>query len=694
MKLEKGNLALDVYEKGDGRVVPHGRFLVSHRNGAKALEGGFQHGKAHGVWFHWYASGQKRAQYEYVLGRPHGKFKQWYPSGHLAQRGGFTRGVLDGELTVFANEKGEEIRAKSRYEKGRKVGQVYQRSRRGKDLTMTLATRDQRLVLQGGTTETYAKRVCLMNVRGEVIVANVDDVTDFIGELLTPEQVEAYLAILNRIYSDFGLDTSNGLLLKCPTGFSALSLDAGSLDSPSAATSAELQAVGGACQSQATNRLGIDSSISPNAEWRNFVDQRVSQVDGIFETCVDRINPLVADTDISVDDVLEVIVEVVRAAVETVEGALEDAGDVVEGWVDTGAGWVEGKVGEALHVVSQAAAHPDRAVAAVALLAGFYALKAMSSGPQPFDQGYIEHEMAMDALSTAIKERALQWLEEGNVGDLSNLGDPQYVPDTAPGGGSEDMLPGSGGTCADFQAWWGRVKAYCETADWQTIECQQFLGASADCLERILPGPDGDPVCYGVNGTESDEDLIRAVRQRICEMTANGMLVADGFGNETCRQPDDVAPIVYDPCQDPHAQWLPDQCLDSVLGMATLTRAPLDAGIPLGELTAESFDREVMDSGEPVMVAFTATTCGPCARVVETLGDVTDEFRGRLNFRQVDVHQSPDLALRYNIRHTPTLVTFDRGQVVGERRVGAAPAERLLRYIDKTLGQCGEGSSK
>ena len=40
----------------------------------------------------------------------------------------------------------------------------------GKELTMTLAAGNRRLRLKGGSASSHAKRLCLMNVRGEVTV--------------------------------------------------------------------------------------------------------------------------------------------------------------------------------------------------------------------------------------------------------------------------------------------------------------------------------------------------------------------------------------------------------------------------------------------------------------------------------------------------------------------------------------------
>ncbi len=89
-----------------------------------------------------------------------------------------------------------------------------------------------------------------------------------------------------------------------------------------------------------------------------------------------------------------------------------------------------------------------------------------------------------------------------------------------------------------------------------------------------------------------------------------------------------------------------------------------------------TFQKEVLESEEPVLIDFTATWCGPCkalAPVVEKLADATV---GRLKVAKVDIDDSPETATRYGIRGAPTIVVFKNGKEAA-RHIGVTTEKRL-----------------
>ncbi|MCA8953933.1 MAG: thioredoxin fold domain-containing protein [Planctomycetes bacterium] len=174
-------------------------------------------------------------------------------------------------------------------------------------------------------------------------------------------------------------------------------------------------------------------------------------------------------------------------------------------------------------------------------------------------------------------------------------------------------------------------------------------------------------------------------------------------GGILCLPSADVSVLRYDLCSDPRVLVLDHQCLDRKLGRRRRelrsTPAPREAVsvVPanpptaprLRRVDAAGFEREVLGNPLPVLVVFTAETCGPCHRVARVLEEAAEDYGGRLEFRNVDVLQEPALARAHAITFTPTMVVFDRGVPVGTRRVGAAPADRILRFVDRTLARGG-----
>ena len=85
----------------------------------------------------------------------------------------------------------------------------------------------------------------------------------------------------------------------------------------------------------------------------------------------------------------------------------------------------------------------------------------------------------------------------------------------------------------------------------------------------------------------------------------------------------------------------------------------------LKHVSEENFEQEVINSKGPILVDFFATWCGPCQMlgpVIERIGNSRAEF----DVAKVDVDQSQNLAMKYEVEVVPTLVIFKDGNVVNK----------------------------
>ncbi len=90
-------------------------------------------------------------------------------------------------------------------------------------------------------------------------------------------------------------------------------------------------------------------------------------------------------------------------------------------------------------------------------------------------------------------------------------------------------------------------------------------------------------------------------------------------------------------------------------------------------ITAENFEKEVINSDLPVLVDFWATWCGPCRMLAPVLEQVAKEYDGKIKVGKVNVDEQMALAVKFRVESIPTLMLFKNGELV----------KKTLGYLEK-----------
>lgn len=114
-----------------------------------------------------------------------------------------------------------------------------------------------------------------------------------------------------------------------------------------------------------------------------------------------------------------------------------------------------------------------------------------------------------------------------------------------------------------------------------------------------------------------------------------------------------------------------------LLGLVLLAGCTGQEGEAGGQLS------KALESNKPTLVMFHATWCAPCKKERPIIEDLEQKYAGELNVVYVDVDKDPQLASKYRVRGTPTMLFFNPQGEVAHVYVGFTPRAALEETATK-----------
>ena len=98
----------------------------------------------------------------------------------------------------------------------------------------------------------------------------------------------------------------------------------------------------------------------------------------------------------------------------------------------------------------------------------------------------------------------------------------------------------------------------------------------------------------------------------------------------------------------------------------------------------DTFEQEVLNAEEAVLVDFWADWCGPCKMIAPILDEIATEYAGKVKVTKLNIDENPGTPPKYGIRGIPTLMLFKGGNVEATK-VGAVSKSQLTAFLDSNI---------
>ncbi|MDG1437228.1 MAG: thioredoxin [Rickettsiaceae bacterium] len=102
------------------------------------------------------------------------------------------------------------------------------------------------------------------------------------------------------------------------------------------------------------------------------------------------------------------------------------------------------------------------------------------------------------------------------------------------------------------------------------------------------------------------------------------------------------------------------------------------------EINDDEFEKEVINSSQPVLIDFWAEWCGPCKMLTPVLNQLSEEMKDKIKIVKMNIDDNPESPSTLGVRSIPTLMIYKDGKQVATK-VGAQPKKALMEWIESSI---------
>ena len=104
------------------------------------------------------------------------------------------------------------------------------------------------------------------------------------------------------------------------------------------------------------------------------------------------------------------------------------------------------------------------------------------------------------------------------------------------------------------------------------------------------------------------------------------------------------------------------------------------------EFGTDNWQKEVVESTQPVLVDFWAPWCGPCRALTPIVDRLAEQFAGKVKVGKVNIDENGDLAAQYGVNSIPRILVFKGSATPVQSVVGLRGEAELTQLLNSVTG--------